>query len=167
MWEEEGEVNTFEGRGKGREEDVEMEEVEVEIKKEREDKISGDVVWVMRDMLEGMKGEGWAKERERNKKEKRGEIEVVDLCESSVEGEGMGLIEKWREEKEAKEKREKNERRKREVEGMVYRGKDRGMNREGVMEMRMAFGDYEEVVGDVGCVLVLRSLLTSGNTCSR
>ena len=153
VWEDEEVVNTFEGKGKEREEDVEMEGVEVVIKKEREDKIGKDVDRVMRDMLEGLKGEEWAKEKERSKKGKKEIIEVVDLCEGSVEGEGVGLIEEWKEEKEAKEKREKNERRKREVEGMGNRGKDRGMNREWVMEMRMAFGDYEEVVGDVGYVL--------------
>ena len=36
---------------------------------------------------------------------------------------------------------------------MVNRGKDRGMGRKEVMEMKQMFGDYEEVVGDVGYVL--------------
>ena len=153
MWEDEKVVNTFEGRGEEREEDVEMEGVEVDIKVEREDRMGEDVDRVMKDMLEGIKGEEWAKGEEKNKKGKKEEVEVVDLCGSS-KGEGeVSLLEEWKEEKEAKERREKRERRKREVEGMVNRGKDRGMNREAVMKMKMEFGDYEEVVGDVGYVL--------------
>ena len=152
MWEDEKMTDTFEGKGKGKEEDVEMEGVEVDIKKEREEKIGEDVDRVMRDMLGELKGEGWVREREGNKREKS-EIEVVDLCDSSEGGEGLGMIEKWKEEKEAREKREKCERRKREVEGLANRGKDRGMNREAVMKMKMEFGDYEEVVGDVSYVM--------------
>ena len=150
VWEDEMEKDTFEGKGKEEEEDVDMEEVCIKV--EREDKIGDDVERVMGVMLEGVKGEEWRKE-ERGKKGKREGIEVVDLCGSSEGEGGVGLIEEWKEEKKAKERREKKERRKREVEGMVNRGKDRGMNREAVMEMRMAFGDYEEVVGDVGYVL--------------
>ena len=148
MWEDEEVKDTFEGKGEEKEEDVDMEEVDVKV--EREDKIEEDVGRVMKDMLEGLKGEEWVRGEEKRRKEG---IEVIDLCGSS-EGEGeVGLIEKWKEEKRAKEKRERNERRKREVEGMVNRGKDRGMNRETVMKMKMEFGDYEEVVGDVGYVL--------------
>jgi len=36
---------------------------------------------------------------------------------------------------------------------MVNRGKDRGMGREEVSEMRRGFDDYEEMVGDVEYVL--------------
>ena len=96
------------------------------------------------------------KEKKRVKEEgeeRKKEIEVVDLCESSEESSGVGLLEEWKEEKLEKEKRERNERRKREVEGMVNRGRDRGMRREDVLEMKREFGDYEEVVGDVGYVL--------------
>ena len=151
IWEGEEVRDTFEGRGEKDEEDVDMEEVEVKVERER--KIEEDVERVVKDMLEGVKGEGWAKEKGANKKGKKEEIEVVDLCGSSEEESGMGLIEEWKEEKKAKEKRERNERRKREVEGMINRGKDRGMSREAVMRMKMEFGDYEEVVGDVGYVL--------------
>ena len=63
------------------------------------------------------------------------------------------MLDEWKVEKETKERREKKKRRKRGVEGMVNRGKDRGMRREDVLEMKQAFGDYEEVVGDVGYVL--------------
>ena len=151
MWEDEEVKDTFEGKGGEAEQDVEMEEVDIKV--EREDKIGEDVERVVKEVLENVKGEEWAKGGGNGKKEKREEIEVVDLCGSSEGEGGVGLIEEWREEKKAKERREKNERRKREVEGMVNRGKDRGMNREAVMEMKMAFGDYEEVVGDVGYVL--------------
>ena len=160
VWEDEEMVDTFEDKGKEREVEEKMEGVEVEIKRERMEEISEDVDRVMRDILERLKGEGWAREREGNKKKKREEIEVVNLCDSGEGEEGVGLIEEWKEEKEAKEKGEKNERRKREVEGMVNREKDRGMSREAVMEMRMAFGDYEEVVGDVGYVLGIEVRLT-------
>ena len=151
VWEDEEVEDTFEGKGGEEGEDVEMEKVDIKV--ERENRIEEDVERVMKDMLEGLKGEEWAKGEEKSKKGKREGIEVVDLCGSSEGEGGVGLIEEWREEKKAKEKRERNERRKREVEGMVNRGKDRGMNREAVMEMKMAFGDYEEVVGDVGYVL--------------
>ena len=148
MWEDEEVRDTFEGKGGEEEEDVDMEEVDIKV--EREDRIGEDVGRVMKDMLRDVRGEEWAKGEEKKKKV---EIEVVDLCGSSEGEGGVGLIEEWKEEKKAKEKREKNERRKREVEGMVNRGKDRGMNRETVMKMKMEFGDYEEVVGDVGYVL--------------
>ena len=154
VWENEEMVDTFEGKGGRGEEDVVMEE-EVEVKEEKEEEwIRRNVDEVIGEMLEGVKGEGWTarKEKEKNVKEVE-EVEVVDLCGSSEVDCRVGLLEEWKEEKEAKEKRERSERRKREVEGMVKRGKDRGMKREDVMEMKQAFGDYEEVVGDVGYVL--------------
>ena len=151
VWEDEEVKDTFEGKGGEAGEDVEMGEVDIKV--EREDRIEEDVERVMKDMLRDVKGEEWAKGDRSGKKEKREEIEVVDLCGSEGGEGGVGLIEEWREEKRAKEKRERGERRKREVEGMVNRGKDRGMSREAVMEMKMEFGDYEEVVGDVGYVL--------------
>ena len=155
VWEDEERKDTFEGKGREESEDVDMEE-EVEVKVEKEEKWERkNVDEVVAEMLEGVKGEKWVKDKEekRGGKKVREEIEVIDLCGSSEEGSGVGLIEEWKEEKMGKEKREKDERRKREVEGMVNRGRDRGMRREDVMEMRKAFGDYEEVVGDVGYVL--------------
>ena len=92
-------------------------------------------------------------EKEEREVKKEKSVEVVDLCENSERERGVGLLEEWKEEKKAKERREKDERRKREVEGMVNRGKDRGMGRKEVMEMKLAFGDYEEMVGDVRYVL--------------
>ena len=80
------------------------------------------------------------------------EVEVVDLSSGSEVGSGVGLIDAWKEEKIAKERREREEK-KRETEGMISRGKDRGMGRKEVLEMKQMFGDYEEVVGDVGYVL--------------
>ena len=155
VWEDEVVVDTFEGKKEKMDEDVGMDEG-VEIKREKEE------VWVRKDvdeviggMLEGVRGEEWAKEKGKKRREEviKEEVEVIDLCGSREEESGVGLLEEWREEKEAKEKREKDERRRREVEGMVNRGKDRGMRREDVLEMKQVFGDYEEVVGDVGYVL--------------
>ena len=155
VWEDEEIEDTFEGKGEEEGEDVEMDE-EVEVKVEK------DEVWVRKNVdevvaegLKGVKGEEWERKKMEEEKNKRmkGVVEVVDLCGDSEEESGVGLIEKWKEEKVGKEKREKDERRKREVEGMVNRGKDRGMRKRDVLEMKQAFGDYEEVVGDVGYVL--------------
>ena len=134
VWEDEVMVDTLEGKGGEveREEDVDMD-------------IGG--------MLEGVKGEEWAKKEEAREVKRGKSVEMVDLCESTEGGSRVGLIEEWKGEKSAKKKREKEERRKREVEGMMNRGKDRGMGRKGVMDMRMAFGDYEKVVGDMSYVL--------------
>ena len=155
VWEDEEIKDTFERKGAVEDEDVEMDE-EVKVKIEKKE------VWVRKDedeviegMLEGVEGENWAKkgkEKEGGKRWKE-EVEVIDLCGSSEEGSGVGLLEEWKVEKETKERREKKKRKKREVEGMINRGKDRGMRREDVLEMKQAFGDYEEVVGDVSYVL--------------
>ena len=155
VWEDEEMKDTFEGRGEAGEGDVEM-EGGVEVKVEKEEKwVRRDVDEVLEESLRGVKGEKWAKEEEKKREIKRGKevIEVIDLCGSSEEESGVGLIEEWKEKKVGKEKRERNERRKREVEGMVNRGEDRGMRRKDIMEMKQAFEDYEEVVGDVGYVL--------------
>ena len=136
VWEDEKVVNTFDGK-------------EVKIEREVE---KMEVDSVVEGLLEGVKGERWEKEKGKKGRGEK-EVEVIDLCGSSEEGSGVGLREEWREEKIEKERRERDERRKREVEGMVNRGKDRGMRREDVMEIKQAFGDYEEVVGDVGYVL--------------
>ena len=138
VWEDEEMVDTFDGKvvKKEKVEEVGSEEVEMEVdelseeEKEREEKVIG-----------------------KKDKGKGKQIEVVDISSGSDEGSGVGLINAWKEEKLAKERREKEEKRKREVEGMVNRGKDRGMGRKEVLEMKQMFGDYEEVVGDVGYVL--------------
>ena len=137
VWEDEEMVDTFDGKGvkkeKVEEKGEEVEDMEVDSVDEERGRVGRNEVGLD-------KGKGK-------------EIEVVDISSGSEEGSGVGLIEEWREEKVAKEKRKKDEKRKREVEGMVNRGKDRGMGRKEVMEMRQMFGDYEEVVGDVGYVL--------------
>ena len=155
VWEDEEVEDTFEGKGGKESEDVEMEE-RVEVKIEEEEKWVGrDMDEVIGEMLEDVRGEEWERRREGRGKGKKAkeEIEVVDLCGSNEEESGIGLIEEWKEEKVGREKREKDERRKREVEGMVNRGKDRGMRRKDIMDMKQDFGDYEEVVGDVSYVL--------------
>ena len=135
VWEDEEMVDTFDGKK------VKKEKVE-----EKEEESDGMEV----DEEEGGKREVVEKGKDKGKGK---EIEVVDISSGSEEGSGVGLIEEWKEEKVAKEKREKEEKKKREVEGMVNRGKDRGMGRKEVLEMKQMFGDYEEVVGDVGYVL--------------
>ena len=154
VWEDEEMVDTFEGKGGRGEEDVVMEE-RVEVKEEVEKEwVRKGVDEVIEELLEGVQEEEWEKRRGKERKiEEERRVEVVDLCGSSEGGSGVGLLEEWKEEKEAKERRERNERKKRETEGMVNRGRDRGMKREDVLEMKQAFGDYEEVVGDVGYVL--------------
>ena len=134
VWEDEEMVDTFVDKKEDQEKEEEVEDVDMDI--------SG--------MLESVKGERWAMEKEEREVKKEKSVEVVDLCESSEGERGVGLLEEWKEEKKVKERREKEERRKREVEGMVNRGKDRGMGRKEVMEMKLAFGDYEEMVGDMG-----------------
>ena len=138
VWEDEEMVDTFDGKvvKKEKVEEVKGEVVEMEIDESSEEE-------------EEVEKEGVGKVD----KGKGKEIEVVDISSGSDEGSGVGLIDAWKEEKVAKERREKEEKRKREVEGMVSRGKDRGMGRKEVMEMKQMFGDYEEVVGDVGYVL--------------
>ena len=154
VWEDEEMKDTFEGKGDEGREDVEMEEGE-DIKVEKEEvRVERIVEEVARERLRSL-GEVGMKRGKREGKGKgvKEEIEVVDLCGSSEDGSGVGLVEEWKEEKLGKERREREERKKREVEGLVNRGKDRGMRRKDVMEMKQAFGDYEEVVGDVGYVL--------------
>ena len=78
---------------------------------------------------------------------------MVSVSSGSEGGNGVGLIEGWKEEKRAKDKRLRDEGKKRETEGIVNRGKDRGMGRRGILEMRRGFEDYEEMVSDVEYVL--------------
>ena len=135
MWEDEEIVDTFDGKV---------------VKKEKMDEKKEEVVEMEVDEEESEGEEEVGKVLDKGKGK---EIEVVDISSGSRGGSGVGLIEEWKEEKVVKEKRMKEEKRKREVEGMVNRGKDRGMGRKEVMEMKQIFGDYEEVVGDVGYVL--------------
>ena len=134
VWEDEEMVDTFDGKV------VKKEKVEEEREEEEDMEVDDEVS----EVGEGEEGE------EGGKSEK---IEVIDISSGSEEGSGVGLIEEWKEVKIAKERREKDEKRKRELEGMINRGKDRGMGRKEVLDMKQMFGDYEEVVGDVGYVL--------------
>ena len=138
VWEDEEMVDTFDGKV---------------VKKEKVEEEEKDIVNMEIDEEESDEEEEKEVEVKKVDKGKGKEIEVVDISSGSEEGNGVGLIEVWKEEKIAKERREKDEKKKRELEGMVNRGKDRGMGRKEVMEMRQLFGDYEEVVGDVGYVL--------------
>ena len=138
VWEDEEMVDTFDGKvvkkEKVEEEEIGAEGMEVDEEEEEEEEVEV--------------GSGTKVDKGKGK-----EIEVVDISSGSKEGSGVGLIDSWKEEKIAKERREKKEKKKRETEGMVNRGKDRGMGRKEVLEMKQMFGDYEEVVGDVGYVL--------------
>ena len=156
VWEDKEVEDTVKGKEKRESEDIEMGEG-AELKVEKEEVwVRKNVDKVIGNMREGVKGGEWEKGEKKGSSDKKvkEEIEVVDLCGSSEGGSGVGLLEEWKVEKETKEKREKRERRKREVEGMVNREKDRGMRREDVIEMKQAFGDYEEVVGDVGYIFL-------------
>ena len=135
VWEDEEMVDTFDGKvvKKEKVEEVEVEDVEM-VEDEGDSEEEGEV----KGRLDKGKGK---------------EVEVIDISSGGEEGSGVGLIEEWKEEEIAKERRMKEEKKKRELEGMVNRGKDRGMGRREVIEMKQMFGDYEEVVGDVGYVL--------------
>ena len=78
---------------------------------------------------------------------------MISISSGSEKGSGVGLIEEWKEEKRAKDKRLRDEGKKREKEGVVNRGKDRGMGRSEILEMKKGFEDYEEMVSDVEYVL--------------
>jgi len=94
----------------------------LEGKKEGKEKGRGEIE--MKDVEEGEKV---------IKKEKGEEgVEVIEITSRSEEGSGVGLIEEWKVKKEAKERRERSEKKKRELEGMVNRGKDRGMGGRGL-----------------------------------
>ena len=139
VWEDETMVDTFEEKV--------IKKEKLEGAREEGDKMEvdgGEVVGVGEKVVvkEGGMEKGKAVERE-----------VVEISSESEGGSGVGLIEEWKEEKQAKEKRMRDERRKREVEGMVNRGKDRGMGRNEILEMKQGFRDYEEMVGDVEYVL--------------
>jgi len=140
VWEDEAMVDTFEEKVIKKEKLGEAEELEGRMELDEEESVGG---------REGEKV-GEKKEREKGKGVEK---EVVEISSGSEEGRGVGLIEEWKEEKQAKERRLRDERRKRETEGVVNRGKDRGMGRSEVLEMRQGFRDYEEMVGDVEYVL--------------
>jgi len=139
VWEDETMVDTFE------EKVIKKEKLVAEGVVGEEMELDEEVV------VEKEEGEGGSKEVEGKGKGK--EVEVVDISSGSEGGSGVGLREEWKEEKRAKDKRLKDESRKREVEGMVNRGKDRGMRRSEIMEMKRGFDDYEEMVSDVEYVL--------------
>ncbi|PUU74719.1 hypothetical protein B9Z19DRAFT_1067996 [Tuber borchii] len=73
-------------------------------------------------------------EVEKKRKVDKGKRREVVVIESSGVEE-LGTIEKWKIEKKMKEKREKEENRKREKEGVINRGKDRGMGRDSTLEL--------------------------------
>ena len=77
----------------------------------------------------------------------------MEVSEDEEMGEGLGLIEEWKEKELTRVQRLKEEERKREKEGVIGRGEERGMGRERVLDMWRAFKDYEEVVGEVKYVL--------------
>ncbi|PUU73252.1 hypothetical protein B9Z19DRAFT_1069147 [Tuber borchii] len=125
----------------------------VEIKKEKIEKLE------VEKERKGEGSEGGEKNKrveedeccEGKKKCKEKEVEEVVIEESGVEG--MGAMEKWALEKKAKERREKEERKRREKEGIINRGKDRGMGRDSVLEMWKEWQDYEELVKDARYIL--------------
>ncbi|PUU74618.1 hypothetical protein B9Z19DRAFT_1068068 [Tuber borchii] len=114
--------------------EIKKEEVEKEVKEEKKER-------------EGNKRTEKNEEEEENeccrekKRCREKEVEVVVVEED--EEEGLSSMEKWAVEKKAKERREKEERKRREKEGIVNRGKDRGMGRDSVMEMWKEWQDYE------------------------
>jgi len=144
VWEDETMVDTFE---------------EKVIKKEKlgEGGDAGEGMEVDEEESEGVE-EGKMEEMGKGKGKGK-QVEVVSISSGSEEGSGVGLIEEWREEKRAKETRLKKENRTREVEGVVNRGKDRGMGRNEVLEMKKGFEDYQEMVGDVRYILGIEERL--------
>jgi len=138
VWEDETMVDTFDGKV---------------VKKEKLEEVFREEELMEVDMEEANESEEEEKEEERGKKGKGVRAEVVEISSGSEEDRGVGLIEEWKEERRAKEKRLKVENKKREIEGVVNRGKDRGMSRVEVLEMKQSFGDYEELVSDVEYVL--------------
>ncbi|PUU81380.1 hypothetical protein B9Z19DRAFT_1062735 [Tuber borchii] len=111
------------------------------------------------------KGEG-SKGGEKNKREEEGDCcggskknkgKGVEVVVEEEDEEGLSSMEKWALEKKAKERREKEERRRREKEGVINRGKDRGMGRDSVLEMWKEWQDYEELVKDARYILGVRT----------
>ena len=139
VWEDKAMVDTFDRKVVKREkvEKGERGEAEMEVDEEEEKEESG--------VDKRVKEEG--------KEENGKEVEVVDISSGIERGSRLGLMKEWRKEKKAKEKRMKDKNRKREVEGVVNRGKDRGMEREEILEMRQSCGDYKEMVSDVEYLL--------------
>jgi len=132
VWEDVGMVDTFEGKGGREEEERVGEEDEVEGEGERME----------------MDGEG-----EGVGEVKRCKEEVIVVSEDEVEEVGLGMVDEWKEKELARVKRLRDEEKKREKEGVVNRGKEKGMGRERVLEMWGEFKDYEEVVGEVRYIL--------------
>ncbi|PUU81922.1 hypothetical protein B9Z19DRAFT_1121463 [Tuber borchii] len=88
------------------------------------------------------------------KKSKGKEVEVVVDEENGMEG--VGSMEKWALERKAKENRERGERKRRDKEGIINRGKDRGMGRDSMLELWKEWQDYEEIVKDAEYILGVR-----------
>lgn len=89
-------------------------------------------------------------------REARKKVEREEEKERNRELDGEVLewgIEMWKEEKVAKEKREKDERRKREKEGIIRRGREKGLDREGALKLRRDYKIWEEHVEGVRYVL--------------
>lgn len=85
---------------------------------------------------------------------KKGEREEKEERDRELDGEVLEWgIEMWKEEKMAKEKREKEERRKREKEGVIRRGREKGLDREGALKLRRDYKVWEEHVEEVRYVL--------------
>ena len=139
VWEDETMVDTFEGKV------IKKEKVE-------EERGMGEDMEVDEEEEFGSV-EGEMERKEEGRKGKEVPVEVVSISSGSEEGNGVGLMEEWKEEKRAKDKRLRDEGKKREKEGMVNRGKDRGMGRSEVLEMKRGFEYYEEIVSDVEYVL--------------
>ncbi|PUU82329.1 hypothetical protein B9Z19DRAFT_1120962 [Tuber borchii] len=122
-----------------------------------------DGVEIKREEVERKEGNGGNKKNEREeedgccegkKKVKGKETEIIVIEEE--EEEGLSSMEKWTMEKKTKEKHEREERKRGEKEGIINRGKDRGIGRDSVMEMWREWQDYEELVKDTRYVLGIR-----------
>ncbi|PUU76969.1 hypothetical protein B9Z19DRAFT_1128955 [Tuber borchii] len=129
----------------------------VEIKKEKVEEGKGN----------GEEERGESKRGEKNRREEKDECcggnkkskgkEVKGVVVEEEEEEGLSSMEKWALEKKVKERREREERKKREKEGVINRGKDRGMGRDSVLEMWKEWQDYEELVKDARYILGVRT----------
>jgi len=132
VWEDEEVKDTFEGKGKGKEFLGKKDEV---IVVEEGEVMEVDVVEVKEGVVKRCKGK------------------EVEVSEDEEMGEGLGLIEEWKEKELTRVRKLKEEERKREKEGVIRRGEEKGMGRERVLDMWRTFKDYEEVVGEVKYVL--------------
>ncbi|PUU74724.1 hypothetical protein B9Z19DRAFT_1132706 [Tuber borchii] len=95
------------------------------------------------------------KEVEKKRKVDKGKEKEVIVIESSGVEE-LGMLEKWKVEKKMKEKKERDESKKREKEGVINRGKDKGMGRDSTLELWREWKDYEELVEHARYILGIR-----------